>query len=70
MSKQRYLNDLVKSRMVITSRLWIGTIAFAAGIGGLVIGGLYFSNSVVIYWAISGGGAILIATGLYLATTC
>ncbi|PKP57195.1 MAG: hypothetical protein CVT88_04075 [Candidatus Altiarchaeales archaeon HGW-Altiarchaeales-1] len=70
MSKQEYLNDLVKSRTVITSRLWIGTIAFTTGIGGLVFGGFYFHASPIIYWIVSGGGAVLIAIGLYLASTC
>ncbi len=70
MSKQQYLNDLVKSRTVITSRLWIGTVAFTTGIGGLVFGGFYFNNSPIIYWIVSGGGAVLIAIGLYLASTC
>lgn len=70
MSKQKYLNDVVKSRTVITSRLWIGTIAFTTGIGGLVFGGFYFHTAPIIYWIVSGGGAILIAIGLYLASTC
>jgi len=70
LTKQQHLDNAVKARRVIMSRLWLGTICFTVGIAGLVIGGFYFHDAPFIYWIVSGGGAVLIAIGMYLLTTC
>lgn len=70
LTKQQCLDNTVKAKRVIMGRLWLGTVCFTVGIGGLVLGGFYFHNAPFIYWIVSGGGGVLIALGMYLLSTC